>query len=90
MESDNLFNEIIQEDEILEFHRGRIHVKDCIFEYNNRVEDLIISGDVNPDLSKKYQEVDSDVFCITVGESIIYNKEVNKNYKSYRLINISF
>ena len=85
-----LLKEHIKQDKILEIHRGRIHIKDCIFEYENRVKDAIIYGDVNPDLSTKYQEVNSDVFSITVGESLIYNQEVNKNYKSYRLIDICF
>lgn len=80
--------EEIKKDQILNFHRGKIRIKDCIFEYNNRVKDLVIQGDVNPDLSKKYHEIDSDVFLVTIGESLIYNEEVDREYKSYRLIDI--
>lgn len=82
------FKEIIREDEILSFHRGRILVKDCIFEYQNRAEEVNIEGDVNPDLSEKFKEIDTDVFSVTIGKSLIYNEEVDKHYISYRLIEL--
>ena len=85
---ENNITEHIQNDEILEFHRGRIRIKDCIFEYQNRAEDVIIEGDVNPDLSQKYQEIDTDVFHVTIGKSLIYSEEVDRNYTSYRLIEL--
>ena len=84
-----LAKEDIKKDEILEFHRGRIRIKDCIFEYHNRAEDINIEGDVNPDLSKKYPEIDTDVFSVSIGKSLIYNEEVDRNYIGYRLIELN-
>ena len=83
-----IINEIIRDDKIFNFHRGRIRIKDCIFEYLNSAEGLNIEGDVNPDLSEKFKEIDTDVFSVVIGKSLIYNEEVDKNYISYRLIEL--
>lgn len=80
--------EHVKKDEIINFHRGRIHIKDCIFEYENGAENILISGDVNPDLLKKYKKINSDVFSVTIGKSLIYNEDVDQNYIGYRLIEI--
>lgn len=82
--------EKIQDDKVVDYHGGRIIIKDHIFEYNNRAMDIIIRGDVNPDIAKKYHQVDSDIFSISLGESKIYNLEVGQTYICYRLIDVIF
>ena len=83
-------SEKIEDDKVVDYHGGRIIIKDHIFEYDNRVLDMNINGDVNHGIAKKYPEVDSEIFSISIGISKIFNEEVNENYISYRLIDVCF
>ena len=82
--------ERILEDKVISFTGGRLIIHDCIFEYSNDKLDICIQGDVNPDLSAKYDKIDSDLFSITLGESRILNEVFEETYTVYRLIDICF
>lgn len=79
------YNETILKDIILDFYQGKIVIKDNIFELELNDGGIII-GDLSIDISNEYKEVYSNDFFGTIGKSLIYNKEVDKAYTSYRLI----
>lgn len=79
------FDESVINDTIINHYQGKIVIKDNVFEL--KLEDgSIISGDISEEISKEYLEVHCDDFFGTIGKSIIYNKEVDRTYEVYRLI----
>ena len=79
--------ETILKDAIIDYYKGKIKIKDNIFELE--LEDSeVISGDLSEEISKEYIEVHSHDFFGTIGKSVVYNKEVDKTYTVYRLIDM--
>jgi len=81
------FDESVLNDIIINHCRGKITIKDNIFELELK-DGSIISGDLSEEISKEYIEAYSDDFFGTIGKSTIHNREVNRTYEVYRLIDM--
>lgn len=81
------FDENIISDNIIEHFQGKIVIKDNIFELE-LVDGSIISGDLSEEISKEYEEVHSDDFFGSIGKSMVYNRELDRTYEVYRLIDM--
>ena len=79
--------ETILKDTIIDYYKGKIKIKDNIFELE--LEDgEVINGDLSEEISKEYKEVHNHDFFGTIGKSVVYNRGVDKTYTVYRLIDM--